>query len=76
MRRRETRVLFLRYFQEPRITRKEVGLEFGVTPNRIAQIEKKALRILRAPWRYREFIKSNAPLRLKQAVNPEYDSNE
>ncbi|MCX6001648.1 MAG: RNA polymerase sigma factor RpoD, partial [Chloroflexi bacterium] len=55
---RERRIIEMRYGldNEQGLTLKEVGTEFGLTRERIRQIEKEALAKLRHPSRSRKLI--------------------
>ena len=55
---REKRVLVMRYGLEDGETRtlEEIGVEFGVTRERIRQIEDKALRKLKHPQRVKQLL--------------------
>ena len=66
---RRARVLWLRYCVTPRWTLSQIGDEFGVTPERVRQMETRGLDALRRPSRRAETMDA-APLgsRLADAI--------
>lgn len=74
---REERVIRMRFgIGEKEMTLEEVGKEFGVTRERIREIEVKAIRKLRHPshgWKLRHFYPGKVSNRVYRCYNDELD---
>ncbi len=70
---RERHVLEQRYgYRGKPVTQKDLGIEFGVSPSRVAQIEEGALRKLRYPLDRIKMLESFLPQAISRGKNDFY----